>query len=349
MEKGCYVKDITPPGEARGLFAVSQAVQGQSRNGPYWRLTLADASGALEAKIWHPLSAAFEAIPVGALVWAEGRAGLYRDQVQLSIEQLRLLSPEECAAVDQAALLPASPYPLDDMLEQLTNLCKAEFVYPPWRKLALGFLNHQDLRARFRVCPAAKSVHHAYVGGLLEHTLGVFTLCRRIADQYPELDRQTLLAGALFHDVGKIREFSGGVANDYTTEGRLLGHLMLGLEMLAPLLARSGLDAGLQEHLKHLVLSHHGELAFGAVRLPQTPEALALHYADNLDAKMAQCRGLFAQLSDNGQDWTPWQATLSRPLYRAARTPQAAAKKPAPQKSAPPKVVKEECLSLLKA
>ena len=170
MEKGCYVKDITPPGEARGLFAVSQAVQGQSRNGPYWRLTLADASGALEAKIWHPLSAAFNAIPVGTLVWAEGRAGLYRDQVQLSVEQLRLLTPEECAAVDQAALLPASPYPLDDMLDQLTNLCKAEFVYPAWRKLALGFLHHADLRARFRVCPAAKSVHHAYVGGLLEHT-----------------------------------------------------------------------------------------------------------------------------------------------------------------------------------
>ena len=198
----------------------------------YWRLTLADASGALEAKIWHPLSAAFNAIPVGTLGWAEGRAGLYRDQVQLSVEQLRLLTPEECAAVDQAALLPASPYPLDDMLDQLTKPCKAEFVYPAWRKLALGF-QLRDLRARFRVCPAAKSVHHAYVGGLLEHTLGVFTLCRRIADQYPELDRQTLLAGALFHDVGKS-EFSGGVANDYTTEGRLLGHLMLGLEMLSP-------------------------------------------------------------------------------------------------------------------
>ena len=349
MEKGCYVKDITPPGEARGLFAVSQAVQGQSRNGPYWRLTLADASGALEAKIGHPLSAAFNAIPVGTLVWAEGRAGLYRDQVQLSVEQLRLLTPEECAAVDQAALLPASPYPLDDMLDQLTNLCKAEFVYPAWRKLALGFLHHADLRARFRVCPAAKSVHHAYVGGLLEHTLGVFTLCRRIADQYPELDRQTLLAGALFHDVGKIREFSGGVANDYTTEGRLLGHLMLGLEMLSPLLAKSGLDAALQEHFKHLVLSHHGTLEFGAVRLPQTPEALALHYADNLDAKMAQCRGLFAQLGETGQDWTPWQATLSRPLYRAAHTPQPAAKKTTPPRTAPQKVVKEEGLSLVKA
>ena len=123
-----------------------------------------------------------------------------------------------------------------------------------------------------------------------------------------ELDRQTLLAGALFHDVGKIREFSGGVANDYTTEGRLLGHLMLGLEMLSPLLAKSGLDAALQEHFKHLVLSHHGTLEFGAVRLPQTPEALALHYAGQPGRQNGPVPGAFAQLGETGQDWT-----LARP------------------------------------
>ena len=196
MEKGSYVKDIGPASEARGLFVVSQAAQGQSRNGPYWRLTLADASGSLEAKIWHPLSAEFSDIPVGSVVWAEGRAGLYRDQVQLTVEQLRPLSEEEGAAVDQAALLPASPFSLDEMLDELLALCREEFSHAPWRKLVLGVLNNQELRASFRVCPAAKGVHHAYVGGLLEHTLSVFRLCRRIADQYPELDRQALLKGA---------------------------------------------------------------------------------------------------------------------------------------------------------
>lgn len=252
--------------------------------------------------------------------------------------------------MDQAALMPASPFPLDDMLDELLGLCKEEFRHAPWRKLALSVFNNQALRAAFRVCPAAKGVHHAYVGGLLEHTLGVFRLCRRIADQYPQLDRQTLLAGALFHDFGKIREFSGGLANDYTDEGRLLGHLMLGVEMLAPHLDKSGLEENLQRHLKHLILSHHGELQFGAVRQPHTAEALALHYADNLDAKMAQCRSLFEQLGEEGQDWTSWQATLGRPLYRAARTPES------PQSSqagATPsrgrkKAMREECLSLLK-
>lgn len=342
MEKGCYVKEIAPASEARGVFVVSQATQGQSRNGPYWRLTLADASGSLEAKIWHPLSAEFSDIPAGSLVWAEGRAALYRDQVQLTVEQMRPLSPGESATVDQAALMPASPYPLDGMLEELQSLIKSEFRHAPWRKLALSVFNDESVRAAFRVCPAAKGVHHAYVGGLLEHTLSVFKLCRRIAEQYPELDRQTLLAGALFHDIGKIREFSGGLANDYTDEGRLLGHLMLGVEILAPHLARSGLEEPLELHLKHLILSHHGELQFGAVRPPHTPEALALHYADNLDAKMAQCRGLFEHLDGEGQDWTPWQATLGRPLHRAARTPEPAAA------ASRKKAVKEECLSLLK-
>lgn len=126
MEKGCYVKDITPATEARGLFVVSHAVQSQSRNGPYWRLTLDDASGSLEAKIWHPLSAEFSDIPTGSLVWAKGRAGLYREQIQLTIEQMRLLSPREAEEADKAALLPHGPYEPDAMLEELLALVKEE-------------------------------------------------------------------------------------------------------------------------------------------------------------------------------------------------------------------------------
>ncbi|MBQ3059180.1 MAG: HD domain-containing protein [Desulfovibrio sp.] len=341
MEKGCFVKDMSPAAEVQGLFAVAQAAQAQSRNGPYWRSTLSDASGSVEAKIWHPLSAEFHDISVGSLVWAEGRTALFREQMQLTLERMQILSEAEAARVDHAWLMPASPFDLDTMMGQLLSLCREEFRHKPWRKLVLAVLEDAQLQAAFRVCPAAKGVHHAYVGGLLEHTLGVFTLCRRIADQYTQLDRQALLAGALFHDLGKIREFSGGLANDYTDEGRLLGHIMLGVEMLTPFLARSGLEDELQRHLRHLILSHHGELQFGAVRPPHTAEALALHYADNLDAKMAQCRTLFEQLG-NGSTWTPYQATLGRHMHRAMPTPQG----PTPRERK--KAVKEECLSLLK-
>jgi 3'-5' exoribonuclease len=181
----------------------------------------------------------------------------------------------------------------------------------------------------------------------------VLGLCRSIAGLYPELDRQTLLAGALFHDIGKIREYSGGIANDYTTEGRLLGHLELGLELLGPHLADSGLEEYLQRHLKHLILSHHGEPEFGAARLPQTPEAFALHYADNLDAKMAQCRNLFAQLTGDGRQWTAWQQTLGRQMHKSDPTPvREDGESPAERPVAPPlspalKKRRKDLLSLL--
>lgn len=344
MEKGVFVKDIVPNAEAAGIFAVADAALAQSRNGPYWRLVLADASGSVEAKIWSPLSGEFSEIAPGTLAWVEGRAALFRSALQLAVEKFRPLDAAEAASVDQTAFLPSSPYPIDDMAGELRELCRQEFTHKPWRRLVAAVLDDEELGPKFRSAPAAKNVHHAYAGGLLEHTLGVFRLCRRMANQYAELDRQTLLAGALFHDFGKIREFSGGFSNDYTGEGRLLGHLMLGVEMLGPFLVRSRLEPGLQEHLKHLILSHHGELEFGAVRQPHTPEALALHCADNLDAKLAQCRGLFAALEGDGPAWTPWQPTLGRPMYRPPRTPGGREGAPKERKTAK----REECLSLLK-
>ncbi|GFH63120.1 MAG: 3'-5' exoribonuclease [Candidatus Desulfovibrio kirbyi] len=344
MEKGQYVKDITSATAVRGLFVVSAAAQGQTSNGsPYWRLTLSDASGSLEAKIWHPLSVDYSSIDTGCIVQVEGAAALYRDQLQITVKKLRILSPADSVDVDPAALLPVSPYNLDDMLNSFERLVTEEFQHKPWRRLALALFRDETLRESFRICPAAKNVHHAYMGGLLEHTLSVFRLCQRIADLYPELDRQTLLAGALFHDIGKIREFSGGIGNDYTDEGRLLGHMYLGIELLAPHLAASGLEEELQRHLKHLVLSHHGEAEFGAVRPPHTAEALALHYADNLDAKMSQCSGLFENIAAEGQSWTPWQPTLGRHMHRGMRTPEATVEK------THSKAVRGECLSLLKA
>lgn len=343
MEKGCYVKDIESTAEVSGTFVVSQALQSKTGKGdPYWRLTLTDASGSVEAMIWQPLSTEFADIPVGSLVYAEGRAGIFRDQVQVTVTQMYFLTEQEQAEIDTAMLLPSSPYPLNAMLDELQTICREEFDYAPWRKLVSKFFAADDMLAKFRVCPAAKGIHHAYAGGLLEHTLGVVKLCRSLADLYHELDRQVLLAGALFHDIGKIREFSGGVSIDYTDDGRLLGHIVLGVLMLEPFLAGSNLSEGLQQHLKHLILSHHGELQYGAARLPQTAEAIVLHYADNLDAKLAQCRGLFAQQASDGLVWTPWQKSLERQLYRAERTPERILS----EKSK--KVVQKECLSLLK-
>ncbi len=322
MEKRQTIRDIAANDEVSGLFLLGSATLQQSRNGPFWRLELRDATGSMEAKIWSPQSQAYPDLAAGQIVDVEGRSGTYRDKVEVTIGRLRVLDDAEQAGLDLGLFLPASPRPAQEMLDELIGLCKAEFTHAPWRKFVLAVLRDEDIVPRLLAAPAAKSVHHAYVGGLVEHMLSVAGLALRIADHYPELDRQALLAGALFHDIGKVWELTGGLANDYSDEGRLLGHIHMGLERIEPHLRKSGLAPELVTHFKHLILSHHGEYEFGSPRRPKTAEAMALHYADNLDAKMAQFRGLFANYEEDATGWTPFQPTLGRFLYRPARSPE---------------------------
>ena len=222
----------------------------------------------------------------------------------------------------------SSSRPPQEMLDELEALCRKEFTYKPWRKFILSVLEDEAIRVPLLNAPAAKSVHHAWVGGLLEHTLSVATLCLRFCDHYPDLDRQTLLAGAICHDLGKIWEFSGGLANDYTDAGRLVGHINLCLGKLDRHLAKSGLDEELILQFQHLILSHHGLYEYGSPRLPQTAEAFALHYADNIDAKITQSRSLFGELEDGESGWSPYQKSLERQLFQAPKTPEAESRKP---------------------
>ena len=173
MQKGIFVKDMAAPNEAEGVFVITLAAQGSSRNGPYWRLVLADASGSVEAKIWSPLSASFPALHTGSFFYAHGRVSTFRDQLQFTVEEGRLLSPEEGAALDLADFMPASPYPLDAMMDELMALIREEFRYKPWRKLVDGVFKNEELREAFRTCPAAKGVHHAYAG---RYAVGAFNV-----------------------------------------------------------------------------------------------------------------------------------------------------------------------------
>lgn len=344
MQKGQFVKNIGANDSVEALFVIAEASQQQAKNGPFWRLVLKDATGQLDAKIWSPLSLEISALTAGQIALVRGRASLYRDQVQLTIEGIELVPQDQLEQVALEDFMPSSPRPIAVMHEELLGFIRQEFTYAPWRKLVLRVFTHEAIARRFCLSPAAKGVHHAYVGGLLEHTLGVATMAKTMAERYPQLDKQTLLAGALFHDLGKIEEFSGGLVNDYTDAGRLMGHIELGLELLAPFFAKATVEPALLQHVKHLILSHHGQPEFGAARIPQTAEAFALHYADNMDAKMAQCRQLFDDVpAETG--WTPYQATLGRFMHKAFKTPDDEEK---PEKARPRKVVQEECLSLLK-
>ena len=330
--------------EISSVYLVAFASLQQSRNGPYWRLELKDASGSLEAKIWSPLSVSLPALSAGQAVHVEGRLSLYRDQLQLTVEALRVLSDEEVASLSLEDYVLSSPRPASDMLEEIERLCDAVLTYKPWKKFMRSVLSDKRIRPLLLKAPAAKSVHHAYAGGLLEHMLSVARLCMLMADHYQELDRQTLLAAALLHDIGKIDEMGGLLVTEYTDEGRLLGHIVQGIVMLEPFLRKSGLEPELVMHFKHLIASHHGEPEFGAAREPATPEAFVLHYADNIDAKLAQGRGVLPPPEEGeGMAWSAYQNLLGRSVCRPARTPEAPGEKPSRQEKKESRQEERQC------
>lgn len=343
MEKGILVKDILPNDEITGIFIVVNPVQLQSRNGVYWRLALSDASGSIEGKIWAPKSLEYDTLASGEPAIINARSVVYRDQLQLYVDELRYLDEEEKSQVDQRYFLPVSTRDLDAMLQDLKNLALSEFQHAPWRKLFLSVFNNADLEHAFQTTPAARNIHHAWIGGLLEHTLGVARICLMLSDLYPEVDRQALLAGAIYHDLGKIREFSSEFAISYTNEGSLQGHAYLGLEILQPHLQQSHLEQPLADHLKHMILSHHGQPEFGASKLPQTKEAFLLHFADNIDARMMQCKTIFENEKVEAGDWSSWQKTLERKIFNPPTTPK---RDKSQQNSKPDQEM--ICLSLLK-
>ena len=327
IAKAVYIQDISPGQTIQDAFLLAEARTGQSRNGPYWSLVLQDRTGQMEAKVWSPLSSAHPSLAPGQIVQVRAQAANYRDKCQLTIDQLALIDPAEA---DLNEFLPESPVKPEALLADIEALCRGELTFKPWRGLVKKILTDPEIRSRLLPATGAKAVHHAYAGGLLEHTLAVARTCLALCDLYPHLDRQVLLVAAILHDLGKAWELSSGLSHDYTDEGRLLGHIQLGLARVEPFLAKAkDLDEALILHLKHLIISHHGEYEFGAPKRPKTPEAFILHFADNIDAKMNTLAGAYAEIPNPEQSWTPFQRYLDRYLYRAAHTPepQPAAKK----------------------
>lgn len=321
MEKGMYVKDIKGGTAVSGVFVVAASSHARTQNGePFWTLTLSDRSGSIDAKIWSPLSTRFTEIAIGSMVFICGNVAVYREKPQIAVKNFTPLTGKECSNLDLSKFVPTSAVAPEEMLMRLRALCISELTYAPWRDFVLSVLDNSEIQERLKAAPAAKNIHQAYRGGLLEHTLNVARLCLAFADLYPQLDRQTLLVGAILHDIGKIREYNCGIFIDFTQEGKLMGHIFLGLEILAPFFSASNVELSLQEHLKHLIISHHGELEYGSPRLPQTAEAFALHYADNLDARLALCG---AQFDDKTKApvWSQRLGFIERQILLPGHTP----------------------------
>lgn len=306
--------------EVSACYIVRDARRQEAKNGKdYLRLQLADGTGVIDAMVWEDVDRWEPICAVDAIVGVRAKVGSYQDRLQLSITLVEPLRPE---AEEMEHLLQASPRPREAMEKELDRIISS-IVDPGLLKLVKRCLGRGTESGRaFRVHPAAKRNHHAYLCGLLEHTLSVVQLADKLGRHYVgqgfEVDRDLLVAGALLHDLGKVRELKSLPASGYTNEGQLLGHIVLGIQIV------ERESAGIQELdpdrlllLQHLIASHQGKPEWDSPKVPQLVEGLILHYADDLDAKLNQVRTLLDGVGTG--EWSPYDRNLARSFFQPPR------------------------------
>src|SRR5271157_3637822 len=313
MTKNIMVRDLAADQTITGFFLVHEKeVRNTAAGKPYLRMELGDSSGTVEARMWDQFEGAAKDVHRDDFVKVQARVEIYRNKTQLSLQQFRLAKPEE---INLADFLPHTPYDVEELFKGL--LIDAEGMKNPWlKKLVLKVLSDPQIVARYKRAPAAKVMHHAYLGGLLEHVAGLCGLAKQIAAHYPELDVDLLLTAAMLHDVGKLDELCYERAVSYTTEGQLLGHIVMELETVSRAMEEiEGFPANLKTVVQHFLISHHGQYEFGSPKLPMIREALAFHYLDDLDSKLAAVRAALA--SDSGEpEWSAFSGALGRKFLR---------------------------------
>ena len=284
---------------------------------PYDNLILQDKTGTLDAKIWEPGSVGIDEFDSLDYIAVMGDITSFQGNLQLNVKRVRKVQEGE---YDPKDYLPVSKKDIDGMYTELLGLI-ASVKHPYLRKLLESFfVEDKDFEKRFKFHSAAKSVHHGFVGGLLEHTLSVTKNCDYFAETYPILNRDLIVSAAIFHDIGKLEELSTFPENDYTDEGQLLGHIMIGAEMVGERIRKiPGFPKGTANELKHCILAHHGELEYGSPKKPALAEALALSFADNIDAKMETIREIFASVPENNLEWQGYNRLLESNIRRSGR------------------------------
>jgi 3'-5' exoribonuclease len=317
VEKKVFVKDIQENESIDDLFLVKEASRAETRTGkPYLIVTVMDRTGEIGGRLWENADRYMPACGVGNIVQLIGQAQTYKGTLQLKIESIKTLEKGKEGDWQPGDFLPATAGDIPAMAREILAFARS-VSEPSLQRLLLKFFRNKEFFAAFQQAPAAKRMHHAYYGGLLEHTLAVARLADTMAKLYPTLDRSLLIAGALLHDIGKTEEFSfDRYPFDYTDKGRLVGHLVLGAEMMMTRIAEEeGFPVELATRLQHLVLSHHGRHEFGSPCLPMTLEAFVLNFIDDIDAKINYLDRLGSQTDEPGYRWTDFQKTLDRFLY----------------------------------
>jgi 3'-5' exoribonuclease len=317
-----YIRDLRGSERICGAFSIANAQLGRTRQDkPYLRCLVGDKTGEMPGRMWTIEEAVFNRLPVDGFVWLEGETQPYQGALQMIIHSIEPLDPTPAQLDD---LLPTAKRPIPEMFEELKGLL-GTLQHPAMMALAQCFLEDEMLMCAFHRCPAAKSMHHAYIGGLLEHTLNLLNLANVVCPLYPKISRDLVMVGLFIHDIGKTRELSFDKAFSYTDRGELVGHIVEGTLMLRDklhiLIREKGvrLPKGAAVCLEHIILSHHGIPEFGAAKIPATPEAILVSILDNLDAKttmaLAAARPDHPLPELNG-NFTERQWGLDTKLYR---------------------------------
>jgi 3'-5' exoribonuclease len=292
-------------------------------SGQYLALTLSDKTGQFEARMWDDFADVLQHCATGCYVKAQGQVSKYNGKFQITITKMRSVADSE---IDTADFIPTTQYDIGAMNTELRGYVDG-FQNQHLRALVFAFLDDPQVGTAFLEAPAAKRLHHAWIGGLLEHVLCLVRVCLATAPFYPEVDPDLLLTGAILHDIGKVRELSWRSSFDYTLEGQLIGHISIAQGMLHEKIAilntsnpSTPFPQPLRLLVEHMILSHHGKLEFGSPKLPMTPEAMLLSALDDLEAKFQTLRNAFAESTTAGRpatEPTDWVRSMERPLFNS--------------------------------
>lgn len=315
--KKIFVEDMREREQVETSFLVTKKDSGVSKSGkPYLNLRFMDRTGEVEARVWDNAEEISKNFDRDDVTCVKGQVTAYKGELQINAFDIRKLAEGEYSLTDY---LPSSERDTGEMMKELDGIISS--VGDRHLKALLDvFFKDTEVAERFKLAPAAKHMHHPYIGGLLEHVLSVCGLIERIKGHYGDINWDLVTTGAILHDIGKIKELSYERSINYTDEGRLLGHITLEMGMIEERIRKvPGFPEKLALLLKHMILSHHGQLEFGSPKRPKTPEALVLSFLDDLDAKLNAMQRLINNEAGLDPDWTPFNKLFDRFIYKGGR------------------------------
>jgi 3'-5' exoribonuclease len=315
--KTAYVADLQPNQSVTTFLLVqSKEIRFKRSGEPYLSLRLSDRSGQLDAKMWDGVADVASTFERDDVIKVQGMVQLFRDRLQMTVQKLR---PAQEAEIEISDYLPRTRRNIDEMFAVVRETVE-RMQNPHLRQLLLAFLDDPEIAAKFKTAPAAKSLHHAFIGGLLEHVVSLLNLARLTAGNYDFIDLELLQTGVILHDMGKTEELTYERAFTYSNEGQLLGHIVIVLRMLDQKCRQiPDFPPRWKLLVEHMILSHHGKYEFGSPKLPMFPEAVMLNYLDDMDSKLESMRASLNDGSRSRGEWTAYNPSLERMLLQKER------------------------------